>query len=311
MKNTSSLEPDGPQDRSYYIFKDLARVEKLTINLVYYKTWRKLVKSKNLEPSKQKYFELYFKEIHTRYYKRVVRGPNFIKASRLTLNFLFSRANENLRAILNSLRPYNLTTFVHAIRSQVELNALVQKFIQDPDYHKKNLTLNEDRAKQKELDTVININTLVQKLGESPLPYNKTYNELSLLLHPNPTALRFYAQAEGDPTTDKSGIFRPQIKYYFNETITPSESSNSWFDDYLWFFLSSVEHFIILTDSLENDFFLDEQEEKMFTNFAHASFVETHQREILKAIDRAVAEGSDPADRVKEIFRRKITQKSQ
>jgi hypothetical protein len=311
MKNTLNPEPDGPQDHPHYIFKDLNRIEKLTINLVYYKTWRKLVKSKDLTPSKQEYFKLYFKEIHTRYYKRVVRGPSFVKASRLTLNFLFSRANENLRAILLSLKPYNLTTFVHAIRSQVELNALIQKFIQDEDYHKKNLNLNEDRAKQKELDTVININTLVHKLGESLLPYTKTYNDLSLLLHPNPTAIRFYAQADGEPTNDKSGIFRPQIKYYFNETIAPTEQHKSWFDGYLWFFLSSIEHFIILTDSLKNDFFLDEQEEKMFTQFAYASFVEAHKSEILAAINQAVAEGSDPTERVKEVFERTTTQKGQ
>lgn len=311
MKNTLSHEPGGPQDHPHYIFKDLNRVEKLTINLVYYKTWRKLVKLKYLSPSKQEYFELYFKEIHTRYYKRVVKGPNFVKASRLTLNFIFSRANENLRAILLSLTPYNLTTFVHAIRSQVELNALVHKFIQDADYHKKNLTLNENRAKQKEFDTVININTLVQKLGEDLLPYTKTYNDLSLLLHPNPTAIKFYAQAEGVPTNDNSGIFRPQIKHYFDKTITPTEQSKSWFDDYLWFFLSSIEHFIMLTDSLENDFFLDEQEERMFTLFAYSNLVEAHKSEILAAINQAVAEGIDPAKRVKEVFERTTSQKDQ
>lgn len=305
MEQNHSSEPGAPQDRPHYIFKNLNRIEKITINLVYFKTWRKLVKSKNLTPSKQKYFELYFKEIHTRYYNRVARGPKLVKASRLTLNFLFSRANENLRATLLSLKPYNLTIFVHAIRSQIELNALLQKFVQDAGYHKRNLTLNEDRAKQKELDTVININTLVQKLGENPLPYVKTYNDLSLLLHPNPTAVRFYAQADGKPTTDGSGIFKPQIKYYFDETITPTESHNSWFDSYTWFFLSSIEHFIILVNSLERDFFLDDQEERMFTNFALASFVETHESEILKAINRAIAEGRDPAEMVKEIFERK------
>lgn len=311
MKFGLSHESEGPEDRPHYIFKDLTRVEKLTINLVYYRAWRRLVNSKGLTRSKRKYFELYFKEIHARYYKRVVRGPNFVKASRLTLNFLFSRANENLRAILLSLKPYNLTAFVHAIRSQVELNALIQKFVQDTDYHKKNLTLNEDRAKQKELDTVININTLVQKLGESPLPYTKTYNELSLLLHPNPTAIRFYAQAEGSITTDRSGIFRPQIKHFFSETIAPTDLYNSWFDGYLWFFLSSIEHFIMLIDSMENDFFLDEEEKKMFTQFAYASFVEAHESEILAAVNKAVSEGRDPAECVKEIFERITTPRSQ
>lgn len=311
MKNTPSQEPGSPPDLPHYIFKDLTRIEKLTINLVYYKTWRKLVKSKEISASKQKYFELYFKEIHARYYKRVVRGPNFVKASRLTLNFLFSRANENLRAILFSLKPYNLTTFVHAIRSQIELNALIQKFVQDADYHKKNLTLNEDRARQKELDTVININTLVQKLGDGLLPYVNTYNYLSLLLHPNPTAIRFYAQADGEPTTDKSGIFRPQIKHYFDETITPTARHNSWFDQYLWFFLSAIEHFINLIDSLESDFFLDEQEEKQFNQFAYASLVEAHASEIIAAINQAIADGVDPAERVREILGRIATPKSQ
>ena len=224
---------------------------------------------------------------------------------------MFSRANENLRAILFSLKPYNLTTFVHAIRSQIELNALIQKFVQDADYHKKNLTLNEDRARQKELDTVININTLVQKLGDGLLPYVNTYNYLSLLLHPNPTAIRFYAQADGEPTTDKSGIFRPQIKHYFDETITPTARHNSWFDQYLWFFLSAIEHFIKLIDSLESDFFLDEQEEKQFNRFAYASLVEAHASEIIAAINQAIADGVDPAERVREILGRITTPKSQ
>lgn len=309
MNGSDTPDLETPKDYPHYILKNLSKIERLTINLVYFKTWRKLVNSKDLKKGEQKYFELYFKEIHARYYLRVVKRPKYVKASRLTLNFLLSRANENLRAALLSLKPYNLTIFVHAIRSQIELNALLHKFVQDSDYHQKNLTLNEDRAKLKEVDTVININTLVSKLDGKVIPYTKTYDDLSLLLHPNPSAIKFYAQAEGTPTSDKSGVFRPRIKHYFDETITPTELHNSWFNNYLSFFLTCVEHFLLLIDNLENDFFLDSQEEYAFSVFAWASFVEAHEKEILRAINQGMREGRDLAEVVKEIFEREAGSK--
>ncbi|MBY0409659.1 MAG: hypothetical protein K2Q97_05905, partial [Burkholderiaceae bacterium] len=173
----------------------------------------------------------YFLELHTRYYLRVIKGGSYITASRLIRNFFLSKANENLRTILGALTLYNLTAFVHGIRSQIELNALLYKFLKDPEYHKNHFLLNENRKLVNQLQTVININTLVKGLGDKPLPYQEIYDALSLLLHPNPSAIKFYAQAEGTPTKDGTGIFRPQIKFYFNETISHTKSTSEWFSN--------------------------------------------------------------------------------
>lgn len=169
MKSSDESDPRRFRDQPHYIFKKLNWTEKFVIRAVYFRTWRKLVNSKGLNRNERLYFELYFKEIHTRYYERVVKGPRYVLVSRLTLNFLLSKANENLRAILMGLRPYNLTVFVNAVRSQIELNALVQKFVSDATYHKRHLALNEVRKKPVEGATVTNVVTLVSKLDESIL----------------------------------------------------------------------------------------------------------------------------------------------
>lgn len=293
-----SKHSEWPQDRGHYKFKRLSGSERVTISLVYFRKWRKIVNIGILQENERAYFKHYLKEIHARYYLRVVRGPNYVKTSRLILNFLISKANENIRAILVSLEPYNLTIFVQAIRSQIELNALINKYISDSDYHKKHITLNEDRSKVKEVETVVNINTLVSKMANSPLPYKSSYDELSLLLHPNPSAIRFYAQAEGKHEPDGTGIFQPKIKYAFDETITRTKKYDDWFRDYIWLFLTFIEHNLILLDSLENDFFVDDNEEKQFSAFAWSHLVSVYQNEIIRAANKASKNGEDVPEAV-------------
>lgn len=293
-----SKHSEWPQDRGHYKFKRLSGAERLTISLVYFRKWRKIVNVGILQKNERAYFKNYLKEIHARYYLRVVRGPNYVKTSRLILNFLISKTNENARAILVSLEPYNLTIFVQAIRSQIELNALISKYISDSDYHKKHITLNEDRSKVKEVETVININTLVSKMGNTPLPYKSSYDELSLLLHPNPSAIRFYAQAEGEHKPDGTGVFQPKIKYAFDETITRTKQYDDWFRDYIWLFLTLIEHNLILLDSLENDFFVDDNEEKQFSAFAWCHLVSVYQNEIIGAANKTSKNGEDISEAV-------------
>lgn len=308
MIKNNEIGSKWPQDHSNYIFKNLSRTARLTIDLVYLRTWRKLVTSSKLKKNEKAYFKLYLKEVHVRYYLRVVQGPSYIKTSRLVLNFLLSKANENLRALLLSLNPYNLTIFVHAIRSQIELNAIVNKFAQDSDYHRRHLTLNEDRSKVKELETVININTLVGKLDEKLLPYSQFYNELSLLLHPNPSAIKFYAQAEGEPTADGSGLFNPKIKYYFDETVSSTNNYDDWFNRNIWFFLTTIEHFLLLIDELENEFFINKTEEEQFTAFSWAQFIKKYENEILKAANDAHKNDDDVSCRVQEAINMILSQ---
>jgi len=246
-----------------------------------------------LERNERAYFKLYLKEIHARYYLRVVKGGSYVKTSRLILNFLISKANENVRALLLSLEPYNLTIFVQAIRSQIELNALINRYLEDSDYHQKHIVLNEDRSKVKEVETVINVNTLVAKLGDAILPYKSSYDELSLLLHPNPSAIKFYAQAEGTQTPNGTGIFRPKIKYYFDRTITPTEEYDEWFKDYIWLFLTFVEHNLILLDALKNDFFVNDHEKEQFEAFSLSEFIGVYKKEIIKAANNTFKNKED------------------
>ncbi|WP_296270573.1 hypothetical protein [Pseudomonas sp. UBA6323] len=255
-----------PQKYPYHCFDKLSKAEKFTIRMIYFRKWRKLVNSKSLDRNQKNYFSYYFKEIHALHYLRVIQGSRYKKTSQIVYNFLFSKVNENLRAILLGLKPYNLTVFIQAVRSQVELNALLNKFLLDKAYAKEHLTLNEDRSKAKDLKTVININTLVSKLDESYIPYKAVYDELSLLLHPNPAGIKFYAQASKGETTDEGEcLFSPKINYYFDETITATKEYDEWFKDKLWLFLTCVEHFLIMISKLDIDFFIDEKEEIEFT----------------------------------------------
>lgn len=303
-KNSSQLHPEtagadvqeflGNYPRS--VFNKLNGLERLNINLVYFRKWRGLVKASNLGRVEKRYFKLYFLEIHSRYYKKVVLGPNFLKVSRLFFNFLFSRVNENLRAVLTSVNPYNLTAFVGAVRAQMELNALTNKVLLDPKYHQEHFLFNEDRSKVQEQKTVININTLMGKLSQDVIPYTEKYNELSLLLHPNPSAVKFYAQAEGMPTEDKNGVFSPRLSRLFEETIVPTAEYDKWFVHNIYFFLTCVEHFLALVDELHHDFFVNETEEKQFEAFAWLHLLEENKKEILKSLNQAKKLGGDPSE---------------
>jgi hypothetical protein len=198
-----------------------------------------------------------------------------------------------------------LTSFVQGLRSQIEINALLHKFLVDPEYHKDHFLLNEDRNLVKEVKTTININTLVSGLDRngSPLPYAVTYDALSLILHPNPSAIRFYAQAERHGPNG-SGPPQPQIKFYFEETITHTRATADWFSRYVWTFLTCVEHFLILFDGLKAEFYLNTEEQKEHQATFMAAFVARNQAAISRAVNDAVRSGEDLQAATTEIIAR-------
>lgn len=306
---------DWPVIQPHYIYPKLKLTERFIIANVYRKCWKSTVNSAKLKRNEKAYCKLYFKEIHSRYYKRVIKGPPFVTTSRLVLNFLISKANENLRAVLLAFRPYNLTVFTNAIRSQIELNALLNYFINDPDYHKEHLLFNEDRSKLKEQEaqgkqTVKNINTLVQKLDEEPLHYSSEYHKLSLLLHPNPSAIKFYAQAEPDPMSGSLNLYRPKLKFYFDKTIENTPHSEKWFQGYLWLFFSMMEHFLLLVDQLNNDFFVSKSEEEQFSTVAQLHYLSINEKAILKAANEALRRGEPPEEAVKKLYKEILSKKT-
>lgn len=311
MKNRFVEREDAKLlDKEHYQFKRLRAAEKLTIRIVYWKKWRQFVTKTRLSKNQRQFTKLYFYEIHTRYYLTVVKGGAYITTSRLIRNFFLSKANENLRTVISALLPYNLTAFVHGIRSQIEVNALLYKFLKDPEYHKIHFSLNEDRTRVKELRTTININTLVSGLDSNLIPYQEIYDSLSLLLHPNPSAIKFYAQAEGAPTIDGTGIFRPKIKYYFDKTVSHTESASDWFSSHVWIFLTCIEHFLILFDDLKNDFYLNDNEREQHTKFVMAEFIAKNQKQILRAVNDAKRKGEDPQAVLNEAINRLMEAKS-
>lgn len=297
-------------DKEHYKFKRLRAAEKLTIRLVYWRNWRQFVTKKRLSKNQCQYAKLYFYEIHARYYLTVVKGGAYVTAARLIRNFFLSKANENLRTVTSALLPYNLTGFVHGIRSQIEINALLYKFLVDPEYHQSHFSLNEDRKRVKELKTTININTLVGGLKSDQIPYQDIYDSLSLLLHPNPSAMKFYAQAEGTPTKDRTGVFNPKIKYYFDETVSHTESISDWFSTQTWLFLTCVEHFLILFDELKNDFYLSSHEREQHMTFLMAEFIAKNEKKILRTLNDAVRAGQDPQTALNETIERLTRAKS-
>jgi hypothetical protein len=295
----------APKEAGHYQFESLNRPEKFLIRLVYWKQWRHLVVGSRLSKNQASYAKRYFYELHTRYYRTVVKGGPYVTVVRLIRNFFLSKAQENLRTVLASVEPYNLTSFVQGLRSQIEINALLHKFLIDPEYHRAHFLLNEDRARVKEVPTTINVNTLIGGLDKSgsPLPYAEIYDALSLLLHPNPSAIKFYAQAER-PSSNESGPMQPQVKFYFDETITHTQSTADWFSRYAWIFLTCVEHFLILFDGLRAEFYLNDQEQSEHQATAMAAFVAHNQSAILKAVNDAVRSGGDVEAATREIVAR-------
>ncbi len=293
---------EKPSNKSHYLYCGLNRPERLTIWLVYFTNWRNLVKRANLQKNEEEYFELYFKEIHSRYYKKVASTGSYLTSDRLIFNFLLSRANENVRLVLGSLNPYNLIGFVSAIRSQIELNALINKYITDKSYHEEFIKLNEDRTKVGELKTVINVNTLVRNLNNKNeiLPYEDIYNDLSRWLHPNPSLIGFYAQVKKGEKAQPWG--RPRLNFYFDKTVANTDEANNWFNNYLWNFLTFMEHFIILIDDLKNEFYIDEKEKEDHLIFAHSAFLEKNKKRILDAANAAHREGRDVQEAINEVY---------
>lgn len=176
------------------------------------------------------------------------------------------------------------------------------KFIKDPEYHQKHFFLNENRKLVKELDTSININTLVKQLGCDVLSYSDFYDALSLLLHPNPSALKFYAQAEGTPTEDGNGIFRPIIKHYFDQTVAETKSASDWFSSHTWFFFGCVEHFLVLFDALKAEFYVNDSERKQHANFVTAELLKQHRKEVQRVTNEAIRAGTDPGEAISKLL---------
>jgi hypothetical protein len=290
------------ENSPHHQFNKLNATEKLLIKFVYFKKWRQFLKRSKLPKSQKNHFEVYFKEIHAQYYTSVVRGARFVTTSRLIRNFLLSKVNENMRLVLQSYNPLNLTSYIQGLRSQIELNALLNKFIKDEEYLKKYILLNDDRSKVKEVETVLNVNTLVKSIDSDLIKYSDHYNKLSLLLHPNPSAIAFYAQAEKTIELEKTNVLSPRIKHYFDETIATTKSSTEWFYSHTWLFLTFIEHFLILYIELLNHFFVNPQEKEQFEVFAMAEIIGTHQKQILKSINDAVRDGRDINEELKETF---------
>lgn len=302
-KKSSSDRVDMPGKHPHYQYEKLNAPEKITIQVVYLKKWRRFVKQAKLSKEQEAYFKLYFKEIHTRYYHKVVKGGSYVTAYRLIKNFLLSKANENIRAVLQSQNPFNLTIFIQGLRSQIELNALIGKFVKDENYLKKFILMNDDRKKVEEVETVTNINTLVKNLDSTYLPYQDHYNALSLLLHPNPTGVKFYAQAEGESTSDGSGVFSLKLKFHFDETVTKTETSNNWFNNYTWTFLTYIEHFLMLFDQLKSDqFFVTEDEKHQYIEFAMMEAFNSNKIYFLKIINQASRDNQDIGQAVRKGF---------
>lgn len=284
MKRLKSSNNEFPQRQEHHIFHTLKWIERFTIRQVYKKSWKKFVRTAGIAKNMEKFFEQYFLEIHTRYYKNIIQKSHFIKVEDLIRGFFLYKANESMRACLTSLNPYNITSFVQAIRTQIETTALLYKFCNDPEYYQNYLKLNEDRdpKKLKELDSVLNIITLVKQLDNTIIPYVDTYNYISSLLHPNPSAIRFYYQPD---KTNIENVCSPHISFYFRETVVRTEKIDEWFDQHLWLFLTMMEHYLILFDKLTHTFFIDENEETNSYIFHMSHFVKENEKEILKIMN--------------------------
>lgn len=301
------IRGDRPSSQPHYRYTGLPKSAQRLISLVYFRTWWRFVRRAKLPPNQQQFFSTYFKEIHAYYYLSVVIGPLYVTNYRLKRNFLLSRANENLRIALQSFKPYNLTSFIHAVRSQIELNALLAKLLGDEEYLRKFLFLNEDRKKVGETETVTNINTLVRKLDGNPVEYQEIYDMLSLLLHPNPTAVRFYAQANKPGELHGSKLARPTIKTYFNETISITPESVEWFEAMTWNFLAFIEHFLIMFSLLrKDDLSVDAGPEELHQAMM-SEIVKSHEREITAAANSARREGRNVQQAINEVIARIIS----
>lgn len=239
---------------------------------------KKYLKNSKLDKFEARLFKIIFYELHAYFYTKVVKGYRFYTVSRLIQNFLFLRTKENLRLVLFASNPYNVSAFIHGIRSQIELNALLNKFTFENDsYFEEYFKKSEDRKNDNKL---INILTLIEKLDDEFVNYKELYENLSNLLHPNPSAVKIYAQAV--PNINSS-LFSPTINIYFDDTFPNTLESKNWFKTYIHFFALTLIHFFQLFENLNKEFFINEKEKKDYENIAMLEIL--NSKEFLKYFD--------------------------
>ena len=286
MKSIESVMKDYLSEEGKH--GSLKTSERILISNIYRKNDKKYVRKAKLTKTEKQLYKKLFIELHVSFYENIIQGPNYIKVSRLVLNFLYLRAKENLRLVLSSYRPYNLTAFVHGIRSQVEINALLNRFIKENDkYFEEYFHRSEDRQSENPL---INILTLINKLNHEVLDYRKFYDSLSNILHPNPTAVKMHVQAKPDKNS-MNRFHNPWISFYFDRTFPRTQESARWFKEHLNVFALLVIDFIETINKLEKDFFINEKEERDFNMLAMLEI--TNQKDFLNYANKQIKEGKE------------------
>lgn len=86
---------------------------------------------------------------------------------------------------------------------------------------------------------------------------------------------------------------QPKLSHFFDETITKSQFTEEWFDKHVCFFLTIIEHFLILYIDLQTSFYINNEEEKNHTNIALSEVISKHQKEILSYVNQAARDGKD------------------
>jgi hypothetical protein len=281
-------------------YSELSRSEKLSISMTYFFNDRKYLTRVRLDKQGKQLFKKIFIELHISYYKKIIKGPNYVKISRLILNFLFLRAKENLRLVLFSHQPYNLTAFVHGIRSQIEINALLNKFIKVNDqYYEDYFLKSEDR---KNADRLINILTLIEAMDTCVVDYKQLYDELSNILHPNPRAVKLYTQAKPSESNIKS-LYKPNISFYFTDTFPNTLESKTWFDIRSSCFARSVIDFLNMIGKMNKDFFISTSEQKDYEISLMLEII--NQREFLEYVSKQKPETINMLEYVEWLEKRK------
>ncbi|WP_242917422.1 hypothetical protein [Pontibacter liquoris] len=261
-------------------YSRLSTPERMVISTTHFFYDRKYLKAAKLNNKEKQIFKKLFIELHVLFYNKVINGPRFFKISRLIQNFLFLRAKENIRLVLFAFNPFNLTAFVHGIRSQIEINALLNRFVRENDsYFEEYFTRSEDRKKD---DRLVNIQTLIDKMDNHIINYRELYDDLSNILHPNPTAVKLHTQAT-PANSSLEGAYAPKISRYFEETLPYTVESKKWFSAYLLEFSISVIHFFELIEKLNKDFFINEKEKNDFEILSMLQIVS--QKDFLKYVN--------------------------
>ena len=281
-------------------YSQLSTPEKLVISTTHYFYDRKFLRTAKLNKIEKQLFKKIFIELHVYFYFKIIKGPNYFKISRLIQNFLFLRVKENLRLVLFAYNPHNLTAFVHGIRSQIEINALLNRFTRENDsYFEEYFIRSEDRKRD---DRLINIQTLIDKMDNDVINYRELYDYLSNILHPNPSAVKLHTQATPSNSNFKSA-FIPKISHYFAETFPNTSESKSWFGTYLLQFAISVIHFFELIEKLNKDFFINAEEKRDFEILSMLQIV--NQKEFLKYVNSNKLEDIDMTEYFKWLENKK------